>query len=44
MGMCVYGVCVCNTCAGSYIDQKKASDSLELEFQLVVSHHVDAGD
>lgn len=37
-------VCVCSTCAGSYRDQKKTSDPLELEFQLVVSHHVGAGD
>lgn len=30
-------------CEVTYVDQKRASDSLELELEIVVSSHVDAG-
>jgi hypothetical protein len=35
----VYVPCACSAHRG----QKKASNTLELEFQVVVSHHVSAG-
>jgi hypothetical protein len=35
----VYHLSMCS----SHGDQKRESDALELEFQMVVSHHVDAG-
>ena len=35
---------VCEPCmSGACEDQKRALDPLELELQIVVSHHVDAG-
>lgn len=36
---CLMTMCVCHACGG----QKRASDGLELELQLVVTNHVDAG-
>ena len=37
--MCVHVLCECGTSGG----QKRALDPLELELQMVVSHHVAAG-
>lgn len=34
---------MCTTCmTGTHEDQKKASDSLELKLQVIVSHHMDS--
>lgn len=43
-------ICILSTCvsvhhitAGACESQKRASDTLDLEIQLTVKHHVDAG-
>lgn len=41
---CVYYVCMCATCVSITSGcQKKASNSLELELKMLVSHHVGDG-
>jgi hypothetical protein len=43
MYICVH-LCVLCVCSGACGDQKRSSDPQELESQMVVSHHVCAGD
>ena len=42
-GICVH-ICLCTSCVfGACGGQKRALDALELELQMVVSHHMGAG-
>lgn len=43
MYMNVLSVCLCTEACSACKDQKRTSDSSEVEFQMVASHPVDAG-